>query len=349
MSCLESELLIHVEYSQELLHELEDQFDRARLKDLLVKSKDLTLFYQKSLLIRDVLDDLLENDEDMEGMYLTRKKEHVLELLHYENQKHRPFTENNSTFSLDKVDEMSIRNGSKFNIEMDHEIDEIEMLLETYYKQCDEFVQQSGSLISDIKSTEEIMNIILDANRNSLMLYELKIAIYTLGIAMATFLAALYGMNLKIIIEDSNFGFGAVTVFSIFAAVLLVKGSFKKLGFVQKSTMTLSTPTPAALANGVKNRSTNFNINASKLMKQLHLNEKELEELPPYLYYYHRHYKEDQINRRKLSKRFTEFWSGFRKQSRNMTNIILFRKNDCDLKRRDLNWHWLINERKPKK
>ena len=62
---------------------------------------------------------------------------------------------------------------------------------------------------------------ILDANRNALMLLDLKFSIGTLGLAMGTFLAGLYGMNLENFIEETNWGFGAVTgVSSLFSLVV---------------------------------------------------------------------------------------------------------------------------------
>lgn len=200
MSCLETELQHHLKTCGLILAELEDQIDRDKLRDLLVKSKALTAFYQKSLLIKEVLDELLDNDDDLMGMYLT-----------------------------DKLDTTKRDESSDFG--------EVEMLLEAYFKQCDEFVQQSGSLISDIKSTEEIVNIILDANRNSLMLFELKVTIYTLGFAVATLLPAFYGMNLKNFIEDSNVGFSGVVAVSCIAAYVITSANFKTLRGVQKLTL----------------------------------------------------------------------------------------------------------------
>lgn len=55
------------------------------------------------------------------------------------------------------------------------------------------------------------MKAILDANRNSLMLLDLKFSIGTLGLATGTLFSALYGMNLKNFIEESDFGFGGVS------------------------------------------------------------------------------------------------------------------------------------------
>ncbi|KAI5963448.1 MRS2 [Candida pseudojiufengensis] len=193
MSYLEAEIKTYLQSCGQVLSELENEVDRKKLQELLIRSKQLSSFHQKAVLIRDVLEELLENDEDLAGMFLS-------------NPNARSF-------------------------------DELEMILESYYRQCDEFVQQAGSLLNDIKATEEIVNIILDANRNSLMLFELKVTVYTLGITVATLLPAFYGMNLKNYIEDSNLGFGAIVVFSVIQGLLITWFNFKKLHKVQKLTM----------------------------------------------------------------------------------------------------------------
>lgn len=54
--------------------------------------------------------------------------------------------------------------------------DEVELLLEAYVKQVDGIVQEADQLASNMRNTEEIVNIILDANRNSLMLLDLKVS-----------------------------------------------------------------------------------------------------------------------------------------------------------------------------
>lgn len=81
------------------------------------------------------------------------------------------------------------------------------------------------------------MKAILDANRNSLMLLDLKFSIGTLGIGSGAFVASLYGMNLKNFIEESDLGFLGVTTWSlIFAAVVCTYG-LKKLRRVQRVSM----------------------------------------------------------------------------------------------------------------
>lgn len=77
----------------------------------------------------------------------------------------------------------------------------------------------------------------MDANRNALMLLELKFSVGTLGLAMGTFLAGLYGMNLENFIEDTNWGFGAVTSVSTVFSLLVCWYGLVKLRKIQRIKM----------------------------------------------------------------------------------------------------------------
>ncbi|KAK0387949.1 hypothetical protein NLU13_4193 [Sarocladium strictum] len=182
-----------------ILNELEDDIDRQKLRMLLILSKRVSTFEQKAKLVRDAIEDLLEADDDLADMYLTEKTHDL----------HR---------DLD-----------------DHT--EVEMLLESYHKLTDEIVQEAGSLVSGIRNTEEIVRAILDANRNALMLLDLKFSVGTLGLAMGTFLAGLYGMNLENFIEETNWGFGGVTAVSTIFSLVVCWYGLGKLRRVQRIKM----------------------------------------------------------------------------------------------------------------
>ncbi|RMJ22177.1 hypothetical protein PHISP_06960 [Aspergillus sp. HF37] len=170
-----------------VLRALEEDIDRDKLRHLLIYSKRLGTFEQKARLVRDAIDDLLEADDDLASMYLTERAKGI------QREEH------------------------------DHQ--EVEMLLESYHKVCDEIVQASTNLVNGIRNTEEVVKVILDANRNSLMLLDLKFSIGTLGLAAGTLFAGLYGMNLTNFIEESEFGFGGVSVACfVITAVVCVYG-----------------------------------------------------------------------------------------------------------------------------
>ncbi|KAK4154847.1 hypothetical protein C8A00DRAFT_42461 [Chaetomidium leptoderma] len=182
-----------------ILSELEEDIDREKLRMLLVLSKRVSTFEQKARLVRDAIEELLEADDDLAAMYLTEKTHDLI------------------------------------RGEDDHT--EVELLLESYNKICDEVVQEAGNLVSSIRNTEEIIRAILDANRNSLMLLELKFSVGTLGLAMGTFLAGLYGMNLENFIEETNWGFGAVTTVSTIFSLIVCWYGLVKLRKVQRVKM----------------------------------------------------------------------------------------------------------------
>ncbi|KAK5082535.1 magnesium ion transporter [Exophiala xenobiotica] len=199
-SGLEAEFALVREPVTHILRALEEDIDREKLRHLLIHSKKLGTFEQKARLVRDAMEELLEADDDLASMYLTERK----------------------------------KTGKRRD---ENEHTEIEMLLESYHKICDEVVEISGNLISNIRNTEEVVKAILDANRNQLMLFEIKVSIATLGLAGGTLVAGFYGMNLENFIEETNWGFSAVTGFSIaFSAWLCVYG-LRKLRKVQKVRM----------------------------------------------------------------------------------------------------------------
>lgn len=69
------------------------------------------------------------------------------------------------------------------------------------------------------------------------MLLELKFSILTLAITAGTFVAALYGMNLKNFIEENDFGFFGVSAWcTVFGSIVAVYG-LQKLRRVQRVSM----------------------------------------------------------------------------------------------------------------
>lgn len=87
---------------------------------------------------------------------------------------------------------------------------EAELLLETYLAQSEEILNTVNNLISNIQTTEDIVNIILDSQRNSLMLLELQAVMAALAINATAVVGAIMGMNLKNGFEESSFAFSVV-------------------------------------------------------------------------------------------------------------------------------------------
>lgn len=200
LSNLTAEMKVNLTVTRGILQDLETSITRDKLRFLLVQNKKLSIFYKKVTLMGEMIDDLLEQDDVLCEMYLTSKK-------------------------------MGI-----YRDEKDHA--EIEMLLETYYAHVEEVVQTIGSAISDVRTTEEIINIILDSNRNQLMLLGLRFSIGLLALGSALYVASLYGMNLENYIEEGNVGFVLVTTVSVISMAIIFTYSVRRLHRLQKMTLT---------------------------------------------------------------------------------------------------------------
>jgi magnesium transporter len=69
------------------------------------------------------------------------------------------------------------------------------------------------------------------------MLLDLKFSIGTLGMGSGAFIAALYGMNLKNFLEESNFGFWGVTGWCTACVLIVFAYGLTKLRKVQRISM----------------------------------------------------------------------------------------------------------------
>ena len=119
----------------------------------------------------------------------------------------------------------------------DEQHDEVELLLESYLKQTDEIVQTTENLVSNIRNTEEIVNIILDAHRNSLMLFEIRVTVATAAIGSGTLLAGLYGMNVPNSLETHSWAFAVLSGAAFLITLSVARWGIKRLAKMQKLTL----------------------------------------------------------------------------------------------------------------
>ena len=101
------------------------------------------------------------------------------------------------------------KKAGKLRAPSDHE--ESELLLEAYFKQTEEIAAKAATLRSHMRSTEEVVQIILDVSRNSLMWFDIRLTIVTLSASIVSGYGALFGMNLKNYFENDPYAFGMVS------------------------------------------------------------------------------------------------------------------------------------------
>ncbi|KAJ3558586.1 hypothetical protein NM688_g832 [Phlebia brevispora] len=216
LSALEAEMVFIRNLVGNLLAELEDDIDRDKFKQLLYYSRRLASFQSRAKLVQEALEEVLEQDEDLSAMYLTDKK-----------------------------------NGTS-RVMNDHE--ELEVLLESFAKQVEEIVNEAESIQSNVQSTQEIVELILDSNRNALLALDLKarmmdpslrtlcltrqflvqVSIWTMGIGVGTLVAGLFGMNLKSHLEEHEFAFFSMSLLSILVASIFSWTGLRRLARIRK-------------------------------------------------------------------------------------------------------------------
>ncbi|KAL6945080.1 hypothetical protein ACO0QE_002525 [Hanseniaspora vineae] len=218
---LTQEFKYHNKNAMKILQELEYSIDKNNLQKLLLNNKQTFAFYKKAILCRDMIEDLLDDEQQLLEMYLTNPRTEV--------------TTDYTAVNLNSSKNTQQSYGTTNSLHGDHT--EIEMLLETYRNHVDEIVSSADNLLKSIKTTEEIINIILDSNRNQLLLLSLRFSIGLLSLGGGLFVASLYGMNLENFIEEDKLGMVLIITIGTLVVSLLFATTIKKLHHLEKITM----------------------------------------------------------------------------------------------------------------
>ncbi|EHS64477.1 uncharacterized protein PGTG_20943 [Puccinia graminis f. sp. tritici CRL 75-36-700-3] len=209
---LESELGVLKTLVSSLLDGLEQNIEREKLKQLLLYSRRLSAFNSRALLVQRCLDEILENEQDMANAYLSEK----------------------------------ILNKSPRQV---HDHEEFEQLLESFSKYVEEIVHEGTSTLTNIKSTEEIIDLILDSNRNTLLALDLKVSIGTMGLAVGALTAGLFGMNLRTHMEADPYAFYVVTGLTLVGVMSTIGYGCRRLYRLRRVGLSsVTSPSSSAIA-----------------------------------------------------------------------------------------------------
>ncbi|KAG1815085.1 Mg2+ transporter protein cora-like protein [Suillus subaureus] len=196
LSALEAEMVFIRNLVGGLLAELEDDINHDKFKRLLHYSRRLVAFKNRAKLVQEALEEVLEQDDDLDAMYLTDKKNGVLRDM--------------------------------------HEHEELEVLLEFFSKQVEEIANEAENIEANVQSTQEIVELILDSNRNALLALDLKVSIGTMGIGTGALIAGLFGMNLKSHMEEMPYAFMAMSTLSSAVALFVAWAGLRRLAQIRK-------------------------------------------------------------------------------------------------------------------
>ena len=102
-------------------------------------------------------------------------------------------------------------------------------MLEFYTKQLEELASQTAQLIQNIRTTQDIIKINLDSQRNSVLIMEAKVVMASLGVTSGTLVAGFFGMNLTSGLESHPTAFFITTSAIVFCSAGMIAILLRKL------------------------------------------------------------------------------------------------------------------------
>ncbi|GMI73856.1 ARABIDOPSIS THALIANA MAGNESIUM TRANSPORTER 7, magnesium transporter 7 [Hibiscus trionum] len=149
--------------------------------------------------VRDELEQLLDDDDDMADLYLSRKLAGACSPV---SSSGVPDWYPPSPTIVSKISRTS--RASAVTVHEDNDVEELEMLLEAYFMQIDSTLNKLTTLREYIDDTEDYINIQLDNHRNQLIQLELLVSSGTVCLSVYSLVAAIFGMNIPYTWNDGH-------------------------------------------------------------------------------------------------------------------------------------------------
>ncbi|XP_073142543.1 magnesium transporter MRS2-I-like isoform X2 [Henckelia pumila] len=178
------------------LDELTTQISSRNLDRVRKMKSSMTRLTSRVQKVRDEIEQLLDDDDDMADLYLSRKSTSA-----------SPYS-SASGYGIGKwrsIDEddpltMGFINNTAVMTSTSHpenNVEELEMLLEAYFIQIESTMNKLSTLREYIDDTEDYINIQLDNHRNQLIQLELFLSSGTVCLCVYSLVAAIFGMNIQ--------------------------------------------------------------------------------------------------------------------------------------------------------
>lgn len=142
--------------------------------------------------VRDELEQLLDDDDDMADLYLSRKLAGASSPV---GGSIAPNWTPASPTIGSKIGRAS-RASAATTHGNENDVEELEMLLEAYFMQVDGTLNKLTTLREYIDDTEDYINIQLDNHRNQLIQLELVLSSATVAMSVYSLVAGIFGMNI---------------------------------------------------------------------------------------------------------------------------------------------------------
>ncbi|XP_062214638.1 magnesium transporter MRS2-I-like isoform X2 [Phragmites australis] len=168
-----------------------------RVRKLKSGMTSLTARVQK---VRDELEQLLDDDDDMADLYLSRKLAGASSPV---SASGGPNWFPASPTIGSRISRVSRASAATIHGN-ENDVEELEMLLEAYFMQIDGTLNKLTTLREYIDDTEDYINIQLDNHRNQLIQLELFLSSGTVCLSLYSLVAGIFGMNIPYTWNDNH-------------------------------------------------------------------------------------------------------------------------------------------------
>lgn len=185
-----------------VLDELTRNVSTSNLELVRSLKSDLTRLLAQVQKVRDEMEHLLDDDEDMAHLYLTRK--YLLSQQGDANSVASP----SISLGISRLSSHRSSNASIISTADDHNVEELEMLLEAYFMQIDGTRNKILAVREYIDDTEDYVNIQLDNQRNELIQLHLTLGILAFAVSIVSGLCGAFSINIPCPLYEINGLFG---------------------------------------------------------------------------------------------------------------------------------------------
>ncbi|GLU09033.1 hypothetical protein SLE2022_259130 [Rubroshorea leprosula] len=223
-SCLDSEAKTLEQETHPALDKLTSKVSTLNLERVRQIKSRLVAITGRVQKVRDELEHLLDDDDDMAEMYLTEKLAQQLENSSTSSMNEEEDVDNEVHQSdmgdrtpaeislaagyegelLGKDSHVSHTSTTRSAISKELDVEELEMLLEAYFVQIDGTLNKLSTLREYVDDTEDYINIMLDDKQNHLLQMGVMLSTATLVLSSFIVVAGIFGMNIHIDIFDQN-------------------------------------------------------------------------------------------------------------------------------------------------
>eukprot|EP00252_Welwitschia_mirabilis_P008065 TRINITY_DN1976_c0_g1_i4.p1 TRINITY_DN1976_c0_g1~~TRINITY_DN1976_c0_g1_i4.p1 ORF type:complete len:337 (-),score=77.96 TRINITY_DN1976_c0_g1_i4:300-1310(-) len=228
-SCLETETSALEEEAYPALDELTSKISTLNLERVRQIKSRLVTISGRVQKVRDELEHLLDDDEDMAEMYLTEKLFQQgmdgMSLSSNNDRKNGPGIDTeliqgdadyksasqgtikgfaNDTTIVPSRNKFSSTSSNSLMDTKSLDVEELEMLLEAYFVQIDGTLNKLSALREYVDDTEDYINIMLDDKQNHLLQMGVMLTTATLVLSAFVVVVGVFGMNIGIELFDKD-------------------------------------------------------------------------------------------------------------------------------------------------